>query len=305
MKALKYFYLVILGCGLLASCEKEEKLNAADVDIIPGLGGDSWTPTAIDKWIFDNLTTPYNIGVKYKWDQSELEFDKTLVPPKEEQIIPLMDAIRKGWINPYIAETGDLFFKRYTPKFFNLVGSGSYNLDGTATLGTAEGGRKVLLYQANYFRNKGMPGYVLSDSILIKTMFHIIHHEFGHILHQNILYPPEFKRIGQSLYTSDWINTNDFEASTNGFVTAYAMSGPDDDFVEMISIMLVEGRAGFDKIVNSIPAGTSALGTTQAEAKKRLRDKESIVVNYYKQVWNIDFYSLQTRTRAAIAALIY
>jgi substrate import-associated zinc metallohydrolase lipoprotein len=173
------------------------------------------------------------------------------------------------------------------------------------TLGTAEGGRKVVLYQTNYFRTKGMPGYTQSDSILIKTMFHTIHHEFGHILHQNTLYPPEFKRIGQSLYTSDWINTNDFEANTNGFVTAYAMSGPDDDFVEMISIMLVEGRAGFDKIVNNIPAGTSALGTTQAEAKKNLRDKESLVVNYFKQVWNIDFYSLQTKTRAAIAALIY
>lgn len=305
MKALKFLFVLLIGSVFLVSCEKEEKLNPADVDNIPGLGGDTWTQTAVDKWILDNLTTPYNIAVKYKWDQSELEFDKTLVPPKEEQIIPVMDAIKKGWIAPYISETGELFFKKFTPKFFSLVGSGSYNLDGSVTLGTAEGGRKVVLYQTNYFRTKGMPGYVQSDSFLIKQMFHTIHHEFGHILHQNIIYPPEFKRIGQSLYTSDWINTNDFEANTNGFVTAYAMSGPDDDFVEMISIMLVEGKAGFDKIVNSIPPGTSALGTTQADAKKRLRDKESLVVNYYKQVWNIDFYSLQAKTRAAIAALIY
>lgn len=304
MKSLKYLFVLALGCGFLSSCEKE-KLNPADADNIPGLGGDTWTQTAIDKWIYDNLTLPYNVGVKYKWDQSELEFDKTLVPPKEEQVIPVMDAIKKGWISPYISETSELFFKKYTPKFFNLVGSGSYNLDGSVTLGTAEGGRKVVLYQTNYIRTKGMPGYVRSDSNLVKQMFHTIHHEFGHILHQNILYPPEFKRIGQSLYTSDWINTNDFEANTNGFITAYSMSGPDDDFVEMISVMLIEGRSGFDNIVNSIPAGTSALGTTQAEAKKSLRDKESIVVNYYKQVWNIDFYSLQIKTRAAIAALIY
>ncbi len=295
----------MVGFIFLSSCEKEEKLDAADVDNIPGLGGDTWTPTAVDKWLFDNLTTPYNIATKYKWDQGELEFDKTLVPPREDQIIPIMDALRKAWITPYISETGELFFKKYTPKFFSLVGSGSYNLDGSVTLGTAEGGRKVVLYQTNYFRTKGMPGYVQADSILIKTMFHTIHHEFGHILHQNVLYPPEFKRINQNLYTSDWINTNDTEANTNGFVTAYAMSGPDDDFVEMISIMLIEGKAGFDKLVNSIPAGTSALGTTQAEAKKSLRDKENIVVGYYKQVWNIDFYSLQAKTRAAIAALIY
>jgi len=288
-----------------ASCKKEDKLTDADVSAISGLGGDVWTPTAIDKWIYDSLTVPYNIAVKYKWDQFELELDKTLVPPKEGQVIPVMSSIKKVWISTYVAEAGDLFMKTLAPKFFNLVGSGSYNLDGSATLGTAEGGRKVVLYQTNYFRTKGMPGYVLSDSNVIKQMLHTIQHEFAHILHQNILYPAEYKRISQSLYTSDWINTTDGEANRDGFVTAYSMSGPDEDFVEMIAMMLIEGRTGFDKIVNSIPAGTSPLGTTQAEAQKSLRDKETIVVNYYKQVWKIDFYSLQSRSRAAIVSMIY
>ncbi|TDH26832.1 hypothetical protein EXU57_08460 [Segetibacter sp. 3557_3] len=299
-----YFLLVVCTISLSTSCKKET-LNSADAENIPGLGGDVWVKGPLDKWIYDNLTIPYNIDVKYKWDQFELELNKTLVPPKEEKVIPVMDAIRKVWIETYIAEAGIPFFKQYTPKFFSLVGSASYNTDGSATLGTAEGGRKVVLYQLNYFRTKGMPGYVRSDSFLIKQMFQTIQHEFGHILHQNTLYPPEFKRIGQKLYTSDWINTNDAEANSNGFVTAYSMSGPDEDFVEMIAIMLVEGKAGFDRIVNKIPAGTSALGTTDVEAKKSLRDKEAMVVNYFKQVWSIDFYSLQARSRSAIEALIY
>jgi substrate import-associated zinc metallohydrolase lipoprotein len=303
MKIIKALFFVLI-LGAFASCEKDE-VTDEDVNGITGLGGDTWAQGPLDKWIYDSLTVPYNIAVKYKWDQAELELDKTLVPPKEEQVIPVMSAIKKVWIKTYVAETSELFMKKYAPKFFNLVGSGSYNLDGSVTLGTAEGGRKVVLYQTNYFRTKGMAGYVPSDSNLIKQMFHTIHHEFGHILHQNVIYPPEFKRVSQSLYTSDWINTDDEEAHTNGFITAYSMSGPDDDFVEMIAIMLVEGKAGFDKIVNSIPAGTSALGTTQEQAKKSLRDKEAFVVNYYKQVWNIDFYSLQAKTRAAIASLIY
>lgn len=305
MKQFKPLLFLILVLACLASCRKEDKLTDADVDSIPGLGGDVWAKGPIDKWIYDTLTLPYNIAVKYKWDQSELELDKTLVPPKEEQVIPVLRAIKQGWINPYISEAGDIFFRKYCPKFFNLVGSGSYNLDGSVTLGTAEGGRKVVLYQTNYFRAKGMAGYVPSDSNLIKQMFHVIHHEFGHILHQNIYYPSDFKKIAPALYTSDWINYTDEEANSNGFITAYSMSGPDDDFVEMISIMLTEGRAGFDNIVNSIPPGTSTLGTTQADARKRLRDKEAIVVSYFKQAWNIDFYSLQTRTRAAIASMIY
>jgi substrate import-associated zinc metallohydrolase lipoprotein len=93
-------------------------------------------------------------------------------------------------------------------------------------------------------------------------------------------------------------------AARDGFVTAYAMSAPDEDFVEMIATMLIEGRNGFDNLVNAIPAGTSMNGTTQGEAKTRLRQKEAMVVSYFKAVWNIDFYNLQSRTRAAVESLI-
>jgi substrate import-associated zinc metallohydrolase lipoprotein len=82
------------------------------------------------------------------------------------------------------------------------------------------------------------------------------------------------------------------------------MSAPDEDFVEMISIMLTEGKAGFDKIVNSIPAGASQNGITQADAKAKLRKKEAMVVAYYKDVWGMDFYRLQSRVRAAVNDLI-
>jgi hypothetical protein len=61
----------------------------------------------------------------------------------------------------------------------------------------------------------------------------------------------------------------------------------------MISIMLIEGKAGFDAIVNSAPA----------EAQPLFRQKEQIVVQYFKDAWNIDFYSLQTRTQTAITTL--
>lgn len=302
MKAIKPLWVVLIAV-LLSACKKEEPLNAADVDNISGLGGDTWAQGPIDKWIFDNLTTPYNIAVKYKWDQSEIELNKTVVPVKEEQVIPVMSAIKQAWIDVYEAEAGSFFVKKYTPKFFILEGSGSYNPDGTTTLGTAEGGRKVVLYQLNYFRTKGMPGYVPSDSFVIKEVFHTIHHEFGHILHQNVMYPLEYKRITVGLYTTNWNNVSDAEARQDGFITPYSMSGPDDDFVEMISIMLTEGKAGFDRIVNSI-TGTSPNGTTAAEAKSRLRQKEALIVDYFKTVWKIDFYSLQARTRTAVERLI-
>jgi substrate import-associated zinc metallohydrolase lipoprotein len=300
MKAVKIFWLVSIA-AVLASCKREEPLE--NVDNIPGLGGDVWESGPIDAWIFENLTKPYNIAVKYKWDQAEIELNKTVVPVKEEQVIPVMNAIKQAWIDVYEAEAGSLFVKKYTPKFFILEGSGSYNPDGTVTLGTAEGGRKVVLYQLNYFRTKGMPGFVPSDSTVIKEVFHTIHHEFGHILHQTVMYPLDYKRITVGLYTTNWNNVSDREARLDGFVTPYSMSGPDEDFVEMVSIMLTEGKAGFDRIVNGI-TGTSPNGTTAEEAKSRLRQKETLVVDYFRTVWKIDFYSLQARTRTAVEGLI-
>ncbi|WP_205513737.1 zinc-binding metallopeptidase [Longitalea arenae] len=298
MKKLIIFFLILLVLG----CKKSEDLGT--VDDIPGLGGDTWVKGPIDHWIYDYLTKPFNISVKYKWDQFELELNKNLIPPREEKIIPVMEAVKKVWIDTYIAEAGEVFVKTYCPKFFVLCGSASWNTDGTITLGTAEGGRKIVLYVLNDFRTKGMPGYVPSDSANVKQMFHTIEHEFGHILHQNVLYADDFKRITPGFYTANWNNVSDNAARRDGFVTAYAMSAPDEDFVEMISMMLIEGRAGFDKIVHSIPAGTSQNGITQADARAKLRKKEAMVVAYFKDVWGIDFYSLQKRVRGAVDSLI-
>jgi substrate import-associated zinc metallohydrolase lipoprotein len=288
---------------LLASCKKEDELG--NVDNIPGLGGDTWAEGPIDKWIYDSLTVPYNIAVKYKWDQFELALDRTVVPPKESQIIPFLSTVKKVWIETHVIEAGELFMKRLMPKFFNLVGSGSYK-DGTVLQGQAEGGRKLVLFQINYFKVKGMPGYVLSDSAVLKEMVETMEHEFAHILHMNVLYPPEFSRINAALITSDWINVSDQEAIAEGFVTPYAMSKVDDDFAETVSIMITLGKPGFDNLVNSINyTGITDRGTTAAVAKARLREKEAIIVNYYKQVWKIDFYNLQIRTRAVLNSLIY
>jgi substrate import-associated zinc metallohydrolase lipoprotein len=286
-------YLVVLALSIFASCKKEDDLG--DVSTIPGLGGDTWAPTAIDNYIKTNFTVPFNVAAKYKWDQGELDFDKTLTPPREEKIIPVLDAIKKVWIDNYVAEAGKTFMQKYIPKFFVLVGSANWNLDGTITLGTAEGGRRIVLYVLNDFRTKGMTGYVQSDSVNIKMMFHTIEHEFAHILHQTVLYPEEFRRISVGGYTSNWNNVLDAEANEKGFITAYAMSAADEDFVEMVSIMLSEGKAGYENILS---------GIASAEARNKLRQKEAIVVNYFKDVWGINFASLQTRTRNSINALI-
>lgn len=305
MKSKNIFFFA-LAIVFFTSCKKED-FNPADAQNITGLGGDTWAKGPIDKWIYDTLTVPYNIAVKYKWDQFEdlADLTKILVPPKEEYIVPILSAVRKVWINTYIAEAGEAFFKKLCPKYFYMIGSPAFEENGAIKLGVAEGGRKIILLAINYTQVKGMPGYNPADTFWIKEMFHTIHHEFGHILHQNVLYPQDFKNLNPSLITANWTDYTDQEALRDGFISAYAMNTIDDDFVETISIMLIEGKAGFERMIASIPPGISDRGTTQAQAIARLRAKESIIVNYYKQVYNINFYSLQARVRSAVASLIY
>lgn len=305
MKTIKVAFFVLSLGAFFTSCKKEDALG--NVDNIPGLGGDTWASGPIDKWIYDTLTVPYNIGVKYKWDQFELNnyFDKTLVPPKEERIIPVMSSIKKVWIDTYISEAGNLFFKTISPKFMVLVGSPIY-VRGAIVEGFAEGGRKIVLSNINNFRIKGMPGYTTADTDVVIRMFHVIHHEYSHILDQNIKVPIEFSASSANSYTSDWLNISDNEALSEGFITPYAQSSKDEDWAEMVSLMLVQGKPWFDNLVNSINyTGTTANGLTAEQARARLRQKETTVVSYFKQAWNIDFYNLQAKTKAAINALLF
>ena len=300
MKMIKLFPAVILSTILFSACKKEETLG--NVTDIPGLGGDTWAQGPIDKWILDSLTTPFNIDVAYKWNAFALnQLDKNVVPVKEEIVIPVLSAVKRIWINSYIAEIGAATFKFYTPKFFVLAGSGAYNFDGSVLLGQAGGGRQIFMLELNYFKNKTMPGYVASDTVIQKTTFQTIEHEFAHIFDQTKKRPFDFDKISQGSYSSDWINVGNSEARRDGFISAYASSVAGEDFAEMVSWMLIEGKSGFDRIVNNI-AGTSVRGTTPAEAKARLHQKESVIVDYFMTTWNINFYSLQARTRAAIEA---
>ncbi len=63
------------------------------------------------------------------------------------------------------------------------------------------------------------------------------------------------------------------------------MASPDEDFVEMVATMLIEGKDGYEAIL-----ACEANSNSRAILKK----KEQLVVQYYKEAFNIDFYALQT-----------
>jgi substrate import-associated zinc metallohydrolase lipoprotein len=285
MMKINFNILLSLAIIMIAySCRKEKLEDISPVD----LGGQTIVRTAVDQWILDSLTMPYNIAVKYRWDQADNEVDKTLTPADESKIIPAMRVLKQVWIDPYNAETGsNLFMKKYAPKQLKLTGSVSYQFEGTAVLGRAEGSNSVTFFDINqnYFNN---PQAATME--LIAT----VHHEFAHVLHRAIRYPTDFIGIsaknGFDGYSSTWFNTSPKEALNNGYITPYAKNLVDDDFAEMVANMLSLGKEKFDELV----------ATANPAAQQVLRKKEQMIIDYFANSWNINFNNLRARVYTAL-----
>ncbi len=274
--------IILLGLSFLfvfTSCRKDEDLSKP----ILGLEGDTWTRGPLDAWLYDNFTKPYNIAVDYRWNGSELGLNNTLVPTKEEQVMPLMNVVKEAWIDVYAEIAGEEFIKKLSPRQYVLVGSPQYNANGTITVGSASAGSKVVIYRTNWFS--------VEDRAIVKRVLKTIHHEFAHILHQNVMFPAEYELITPADYTSSWNGVADAVANNAGFITPYSMADVNEDFAEMVAVLLTEGAEGYEEILQSI---------TNPDAVVKIRQKEEIVVNYFDQVWGIDLYQVQALTEEAI-----
>jgi substrate import-associated zinc metallohydrolase lipoprotein len=272
---------VLFTILFFCSCSKEAALPT---DPIVDQGGETWTTGKIDNYILDEFIKTYNIEIKYKWSPFEINYNRTLVPPQEKRVIPVLTAVRDIWMKPYETVAGKDFLKKYSISKFLLVGSAEYNNNGTVVLGTAVGGKKIVLYVVNDFE--------LSKKPEVVQMLHTIHHEYAHILHQHIHYPQTWRGISTRWYTQSWINTPPATANSQGFVSSYAKSAEQEDFVETIAYLLVEGQEAFETLIKN-----------NADVASTFRLKESIVIQYYKDVFNIDFRKLQEEVKKSIDLL--
>lgn len=292
MKYLKSFLLLAITACVVVACNKKETLDAN----INGLGGDAWVQGPIDKWLYDSMVKPYNIEMKYKWDQSEFDKSLILVPPTEDKIIPVTQDIISMWIYPYNKTAGDsTFMKINTPKQIMLSGSVALQTNGNAVAGLAEGGLKILLF--------GINSYSRQDSFGVADMAHLIHHEYTHILNQKKTYPIAFNQVTPDGYTGNWTVATE-NPWTLGFVTNYARKEPGEDIAELVSTMLVMGRARYDyTLYHPFPDYPDSLNTPTGISL--LRAKEKIVVDYFKDAYNLDFYRLQTTVQQQIHYVLH
>lgn len=268
--------LVLLSFG----CSNDEPLEESRID--------TSTPelNMTDTWIREHLTEPYNIDVDYLFNDNEVATNRYLAPPQLEEVIPFLEAYEELMIEPYVSFAGEEFVKKYFSKLLVLVGSYNFNNDGTRFLGQAEGGVKVTIYELNFFSERtslelNSPEVAREQ---IKEYFKTLQHEFSHILQQTKPYDKESYRAITPTYRSSWFNLSVQQARNLGFISPYASLNEDEDFVEMVSIMLTNTPENFQIILNS---------PNNDQAKQALRDKLDIIVDYYQNTWNINLYELQ------------
>lgn len=272
-KYIIYIFVAILFATLFSACAED------------GLSNDSVITEAqrkqndFDRWIEKHYIAPYNIDFKYRMEDIESDPDYNLVPASYTKSVQLAKLVEFLCLNVYDEVTGDKqFIRSYFPKMIHLVGSPAYKNNGTMVLGTAEGGLKITLYNVN---NVNVGNIADLNYFYFKT----IHHEFAHILHQTRPYPVAFKEISGSKYVKDswstaWGDPNlaDANALKAGFITPYASSGVDEDFVELIATYVTSTAAVWANRLKT--AGTAGAAI--------INPKFEIVYNYLNETWNID-----------------
>lgn len=236
-------------------------------------------PNEFDTWLLDNYTTPYNIEFKYRFEDMESDDEYNLAPADYDKSIALAKFTKYLWLESYEELLGPEFIRTYCPRLMFLVGSPAYNTQGSIVLGTAEGGLKITLYNVN---NISLTSINVDQ--LNYWYFKTMHHEFAHILHQTKEYSTDFNEITPSNYQStSWVNVSDQEALDMGFVSPYASSETQEDFVEIISIYVTHTAEYWDNLV----------GSASAEGRGYINQKLEIVKDYMTTTWNIDLDELR------------
>ncbi len=272
-KFLKTAGLLSLFGMALISCDNDTDLGPSIFEI-----DENPVRNELDQWIYDNYTKPYNISATYKWNQAFGYYDKTLFPPRVENVEPALRMVKKIWIDSYNSAATSEIVKEIAPRQFHLIGSYNVNDNNTITLGEAGGGARITLFNTDYVKH--------DDLESIRQFVHTVQHEYVHILNQT----KDFDRVSWAtisqagLYTSSWNSYDDEISNELGFVTSYARSNYDEDFAETASFILMKTKVEWEAFL---------AGLQSPSAKADILKKVDLVVSYYKDRLNIDFWALR------------
>ena len=272
-------FLIVLSVLFTAACSSDEPDYNRSVITIGNT-----EKTEFDKWLEANFVNPYNIAFKYRYEDIESDLDYYVVPAEYNKAVKLAHLVKYLCVDTYNEVAGTDFTCEYFPKMFFTIGEWEYKNNGTFILGTAEGGRKILLSGINY-----LDQYIEYAQMLNHYYFKTIHHEFTHILNQTKAIPTEYQLVTGNGYVADnWSEEPYSEIYlSRGFISSYAQHSYQEDFAEMMSIY----------ITNDADSWEALLKEADKESEALIQQKLDIVKNYMLTSFGIDLDTLRSILR--------
>lgn len=271
----KYLLILVAVATLgLTACNKDSLDDKSVITV------DKIDYTPFDYWLNQNFVQPYNLQFKYRFEEIESDLNYYTVPATYENSIILAHLVKYLCLEAYDEVGGINFTRANFPKLIFCIGDWEYKNNGTYILGTAEGGRKILLAGVNFITD-----HLHSASELNHYYFKTVHHEFTHILNQTKDIPTDFQFITGTGYVADAWSTAEYDKGylQRGFISAYAQHSYTEDFAEMLSIFVCYPKSQWDAWMEEAGADAAALITAKLD----------IVTNYMITYWGIDLYQLR------------
>ena len=284
-RAGKGLFFLLFIASTLFSCSSDDPDEGKSVIVTP-----NEEQTEFDKWLEVNFAVPYNIDFKYRYKETESDYDYYTVPAKYDDAIKMAHLVKYLCVETYNEVAGTNFTRRYFPKMFFLIGEWEYRNNGTYILGTAEGGRKILLAGLNYLSDNIAKGREYLNYYYFKT----IHHEFTHIMNQTKDIPADFQLVTGSKYVGDMWSEEPYNAEylSNGFITAYSQNSYQEDFAEMLSTYITNDASQWEEWLEEADKAAAEkakkTGETTTAPSELLSSKLDIVRRYMKESFNID-----------------
>ena len=275
----KYIVFFLMAVTAFGSCRKEV-LNPTSI-----ISPEVKEKNDFDKWLDANYLNPYNIEVKYRYEMDETNYSYYTIPARIDCSIILAHLIKYLCIDTYDEVAGASFTRRYFPKMFVYMGEWEYKNNGTYTLGTAEGGKKIFMAGVNYLPEV-MAGRYQDYTDPAKAINHFyvktIHHEFTHILNQTKDFPADFKQVTPSGYVND--SWNEYSGNLGrGFISKYSQASDREDFAEMMALYVTNSQEWWD----------SQLSEAGQEGADLITTKLDIVKSYMKTNFGISLDELR------------
>lgn len=307
MKLAKYIFRTAVVCGLafsVASCE-----DAIEGESIFDTNAEALNPESptyqLDYFCNEAFLKGYNIQFRYKMQDVGSDMNYNLIPAEYSKSVDLAVLTKYLWFDVYdkVVTSDPNFMKKHSPRIIHLVGSPQVNAaNGTITLGLAEGGLKVSLFNVN---NMDVNSFESLNEFYFKTM----HHEFAHILHQTKTYPKEFDLISVGHYDAlGWQNRDSRATASLGFVSPYASSQPREDFAEIIANYITMTDTEWNNLLETAAEpwfegdnGAAIAGDPEdddIDGQAIILQKVDIARTWFRDSWQMDLDALRAEVQA-------